>query len=201
MENVKVIKINSLELEKNEPLDNEFLEDKHINELTLQILMNREMYENYILSQHEQCIDDLKGEQKFYRSRIFQLAKVLLLNEKEREKYFTLNPAFHLSQISFDVFATFDHFIKTAIQNFKLIDTNDILQGETILEEPRETILEPRETIVSEFKEYITPKQKTLDNFIIKCEPIEPIYPEQRIININDSKYKKKGLRKKLVVN
>jgi hypothetical protein len=199
MENVKVIKINSLEPdevdEKNETLDNEFSEDKHINELTLQILMNREMYENYILSQHEQCIDDLKGEQKFYRSRIFQLAKVLLLNEKEREKYFTLNPAFHISQISFDVFATFDHFIKTAIQNFKLIDTNDILQGEAILEEPRETI-------VSEFKEYIPPpKQKTLDNFIIKSEPIEPIYPEQRIININDSKYKKKGLRKKLVIN
>lgn len=173
----------------------EFSEDKHINELTLQIMMNRDMYENYIFSQHEQCIVDLKGEQKFYRSRIFQLAKVLLLNEKEREKYYTLNPSFHISQISFDVFTTFDHFIKSAIQNFKLIDTNDILQEEGFVEEPTETI-------VSEFKEYIPPpKQKTLDNFIIKSEKMEIIYPEQKIININDLKFKKKGLRKKLVVN
>jgi hypothetical protein len=148
------------------------------------------------LSQHEQCIEDLKGEQNFYRSRIFQLAKVLLLNEKEREKYYKLNPSFHISRISLDVFAAFDQFIQTAIQNFKLIDTNDILQEGCIVEES---------TTVSEIGEYIPPliqpKQKTLDDFVIKTnEEVEIIYPEQKVININDSKYKKKGLRKKLSV-
>ena len=194
---IKVIKTETV-METPEIEVFESSEDKHINEITLQIMMNREMYESYILSQHEQCVVDLKGEQKFYRSRIFQLAKVLLLNEKEREKYYKLNPSFQISRISLDVIACFDQFIQTAIQNFKLIDTNDILQEGCPTEEPP--------TNVSEVDEYIHPlthpKQKTLDDFVIKTsEEVEIVYPEQKNININDLKYKKKGLRKKLVLN
>ena len=192
MENIKVIKTEGVN-EMVEPQKFEIIEDKHINHLTLQYMMNRDLYENYILSQHDNCVANLKEDQKFYRSRIFQLAKVLLLTDAEKEKYFSMNPAFDISQFSIDVFSAFDEFIKTAIQNFKIIDTNEIFQQECSTEEHKETT-------VSEFKEHIPSKQKTLDNFLIKT--IEPIiYPEQKMVDINDIKFKKKGLRKKNRVN
>lgn len=191
MENIRVIKTEG-QNEIIEPAKFEIVEDKHINHLTLQYMMNRDLYESYILSQQDSCVSNLKEDQKFYRSRIFQLAKVLLLNDTEKEKYFLMNPAFDISQFSLDVFSSFDDFIKTAIQNFKIIDTNEIFHQESVTEEPKETS-------VSEFKEHIPSKQKTLDKFLIKTtEPI--IYPEQKVADINDIKFKKKGLRKKIVL-
>lgn len=191
MENIKVIKTEG-EKEHHEIITSEFVKVEDIN-LTLRYMMNRDLYENYIRSQHDDCVITLKEEQTFYRSRIFQLAKVLLLNDKEREKYFSMNPAFDISQISLDVFSSFDEFIKTSIQNFKVIDTNEIFHQDCSTEEHVQTT-------VSEFKEHIPSKQKTLDKFLIKT--IEPIiYPEQKVVDINDIKFKKKGLRKKMVLN
>lgn len=188
---IKVIKIEGVE-EHHEIVTSEFAKTEDIQS-TLRYMMNRDLYENYILSQHEECVVNLKEDQTFYRSRIFQLAKVLLLNDKEREKYFSMNPAFDISQISLDVFSAFDEFIKTSIQNFKVIDTNEIFRHECSTEEHSETT-------VSEFKEHIPSKQKTLDKFLIKTtEPI--IYPVQKMVDINDIKFKKKGLRKKMVLN
>ena len=199
MENIKVIKTEIMNETCEEKQDNrednreDKHEDKHINHLTLRYMMNRDLYENYIVSKHDECVANLKEDQKFYRSRIFQLAKVLLLNDKEREKYFLMNPSFDISQISFDVFTAFDEFVKTSIQNFKIIDTNEVFQQECVKEEYKETT-------ISEFKEHIPSKQKTLDKFLIKTvEPI--IYPEQKVVDINDMKFKKKGLRKKNSIN
>jgi|LauGreSBDMM110SN_4_FD.fasta_scaffold00008_19 hypothetical protein len=190
MENIKVIKSEIVNESEERHETHEAHENDNINHLTLRYMMNRDLYENYIISNHDDRVANLKEEQKFYRSRIFQLAKVLLLTDKEREKYFSMNPSFDISQISFDVFTIFDEFIKIAIQNFKVIDTNEIFQKESTLEEDRETT-------VSEFKEHIPSKQKTLDKFLIKtAEPV--IYPEQKVVDINDVKFKKKGLRKKI---
>lgn len=188
---IKVIKTeNPTEITKIMTSEFAKVEDIH---LTLRYMMNRDLYENYILSQHEECVVNLKEDQKFYRNRIFQLAKVLLLNDKEREKYFAMNPSFDISQISLDVFSSFDEFIKTSVQNFKVIDTNEIFHQDCGTEEHEESV-------VSEFKEHIPSKQKTLDKFLIKTtEPI--IYPEQKVANINDIKFKKKGLRKKMGLN
>lgn len=192
MENIKVIKTETTI----EPCDQEIHEnheDKHINHLTLQYMMNRDLYENYIISKHDECVANLKEDQKFYRNRIFQLTKVMLLNDKEKEKYFLMNPSFDITQISLEVFSAFNEFVKITIQNFKIIDTNEIFQQECTPEEYKETN-------VSEFKEHIPSKQKTLDKFLIKTvEPI--IYPEQKVVDINDIKFKKKGLRKKNRIN
>lgn len=193
MENIKVIKTEVVNESEPYEIVNEINEDKHVNHLTLRYMMNRDLYENYIISKHDECVANLKEDQKFYRNRIFQLAKVMLLNDKEKEKYFLMNPSFDISQISLDVFSAFDEFIKSAIQNFKIIDTNEVFHQEGIAEENKETT-------ISEFKEHIPSKQKTLDKFLIKT--VEPIvYPEQKVVDINDIKFKKKGLRKKNRVN
>jgi len=193
MENIKVIKTEVVNESEPYEIVNEINEDKHVNHLTLRYMMNRDLYENYIISKHDECVANLKEDQKFYRNRIFQLVKVMLLNDKEKEKYFLMNPSFDISLISLDVFSAFDEFIKSAIQNFKIIDTNEVFQQECTTEEYKETT-------ISEFKEHIPSKQKTLDKFLIKT--VEPIvYPEQKVVDINDIKFKKKGLRKKNRVN
>lgn len=171
----------------------EYVEDKYINDITLQFMMNREMYENYILSQNESTKEEIKEEMKFYRSRIFQLTKVLLLSEKEQRKYFLLNPDFDISKIQFDVFLTFNAFVKNVIQNFKMIDTNDILQ-EDYPKEVKKDIIELDPYIDPVFGEK---PESTLDNFVISDKPQEQqILPLQKKINLSDPFFKKKGIRK-----
>lgn len=184
---IKVVKIDDEagpEIEIVKPVD-----DKNLNDITLRFMMNRELYENYILSQSEISKEDVKEERRFYRSRIFQLTKVLLLSGKEREKYSILNPEFDISKISFDVFSSFDNFVRNAIQNFKNIDTNDILQADIPIFEAPEDHYEYQEVNM------YTPKQNTLDTFIIKSKE-EIIMPEEKKIDLMDPKLKKKGLRK-----
>ena len=101
MERIEVLKLPN---ESNEDsIINDIVEDKQVNDITLRYMMNRELYESYILSQSEQTKEDSKEERHFYRSRIFQLSKVLLLNDKEREKYFKMNPDFDISRISMQI--------------------------------------------------------------------------------------------------
>ena len=181
---VKIIEETEPEIEIIQPVD-----DKNLNDITLRFMMNRELYENYILSQSESSKEDVKEERRFYRSRIFQLTKVLLLNAKEREKYSTMNLEFDISKISFDVFSSFDNFVKNAIQNFKNIDTNDILQADIPIFEELEDDYEHQEVNM------YTPKQNTLDTFIIKTKE-EIFMPEEKKVDLMDPKLKKKGLRK-----
>lgn len=186
MERIEVLKLPNEPNEDN--IITDIVEDKQVNDITLRYMMNRELYESYILSQSEQTKEDSKEERQFYRSRIFQLSKVLLLTDKEREKYFKMNSDFDISRISFDVFLAFDAFIKSSIQNFKNIDTTDILQADyPIFEEPDDEYEE------EDVKMY-TPKQNTLDTFLIKTKE-EIIIPEQKQINLFHPRLKKKGLR------
>jgi hypothetical protein len=188
MEHIEVRKLSITDELPSEEV-NEIVENKSLNDITLRFMMNRELYENYILSKSEQTKEDVNEEKRFYRSRIFQLSKVLLLNDKERERYFLMNPDFDISKISFDVFLSFDNFVKNAIQNFKNIDTTDVLQSEfPIFEEPQDDYED------TEVQMY-TPKQNTLDNFIITKKE-EIILPKEKFVDLSDPKFKKKGLRK-----
>jgi len=60
-----------------------------------------------------------KKDKKFYRKRILNLTRELLL--KKDDDYSEINP---------DIKFSFDNYIKTCIQYFKIIDNNDILQAE-----------------------------------------------------------------------
>jgi hypothetical protein len=186
MERIEVLKLPNEPNEDN--IITDIVEDKQVNDITLRYMMNRELYESYILSQSEQTKEDSKEERHFYRSRIFQLSKVLLLTDKEREKYFKMNKDFDISRISFDVFLAFDSFIKSSIQNFKNIDTTDILQADYPIFE------EPDDEYEDEDVKMYTPKQNTLDTFLIKTKE-EIIIPEQKEINLFHPRLKKKGLR------
>jgi len=174
----------------------EIEENKEVNEITLQYMMNRELYENYILSQNETTKKDIMEERMFYRNRIFQLAKVLLLSEKERVRYFKMNPEFDISKIQFDVFLTFDVFAKNAIQNFKMMDTTDLLQEEYPELEVENVVKACVDYVETMEFDSITEK-RTLDNFVTsEKQEKELVLPLQKNIDLKNPVFRKKGLRK-----
>lgn len=86
-----------------------------MHQITLDCLVNKEVY---IKMQKQNAINNTnKKDKKFYRKRILNLTRELLL--KKEVNYNEINP---------DIKSSFDNFIKTCIHYFKIIDRNDILQ-------------------------------------------------------------------------
>ena len=182
MERIEVLK---LEAEPSETLEDcvEIQEDREVNDITLRFMVNRSLFETV-----REKTDN--KEMRFYRDRLFQLCKILLLNDAEQKKYFAMNPNFNISNIHEDVFFSFDNFVKNAIQNFKVIDTNDLLHEDIFIEEKACSSS-------SKYVEYpINQKQNTLDSFVIKETTETIILPVQKKIDLTNPIFRKKGLRK-----
>lgn len=88
-----------------------------INQITLDCLINKEIFEKMRGVKQQKMVN--KKDKKFYRKRILNLTKELLL--KKDDNYNEINP---------DIKISFDNYIKTCIHYFKVIDNNDILQEE-----------------------------------------------------------------------
>jgi|UniRef100_A0A6C0D8W1 hypothetical protein len=88
-----------------------------ITQITLDCLINKEVYEKMKHLGKQRNVN--KKDKKFYRKRISNLTRELLL--KKDDDYSEINP---------DIKFSFDNYIKTCIQYFKIIDNNDILQEE-----------------------------------------------------------------------
>ena len=170
--------------------------NQSINQITIDCLINKDMYDNMVNSS-EVKKDNLK-EMKFYRKRIYDLVKRLLISKEDRES------------VTPDVNYAFSNFVKTSINYFKIIDKQDILQKD--YEELEETA-NNNEFIEEETNNYDTyimkkitlPQEKmkmtTMDNFVIRkqAEEIEEtiIYPQKREFNLKDETLKNKGIKKK----
>ena len=86
-----------------------------IHQITLDCLVNKDIYEKMQHTNNKHTLN--KKEKKFYRKRILNLTKDLLL--KKDINYDEINP---------DIKNSFNNFIKTCIHYFKTIDKNDIIQ-------------------------------------------------------------------------
>ena len=171
--------------------------NESINQITLDCLINKDMYDNMVNSS-EVKKDNLK-EMKFYRKRIYDLAKRLLISKDDRES------------VTPDVNYAFSNFVKASISYFKIIDKEDILQKD--YEELEETA-NNNEFIEEETNNYDTyimkkitlPQEKmkmtTMDNFVIRKQAEENeesiIYPQKREFNLKDESLKNKGIKKKV---
>lgn len=162
-----------------------------LNEVTLDCLINREQYNKYIANKQEKEIN--RKDQKFYRKRVYNLTKELLLS---KEKPLYLFP---------DVKHAFDHFVKTCIHYFKTIDKSDIIQSDyqnindlsSIPELDVSDIHSKEEADKLLMKTIQMPN--TLDNFIKKKvtkSDKEMIIPKQKKINLKDPSLKLKGIPK-----
>ena len=87
-----------------------------VDQVTLDCLLNKSLFNNQVKHKKAQSIN--KEERKFYKKRIYNLFKELLINKAEPED---LLP---------DVKYAYNNFLNASINYFKTIDNNDLLQEE-----------------------------------------------------------------------
>lgn len=181
--------------------NNQSNNNQSINQITIDCLINKDMYDN-MLNSSEVKKDNLK-EMKFYRKRIYDLAKRLLISKDERES------------VTPDVNYAFSNFVKTSISYFKIIDKQDILQKdyeelEEVANNDNNSKINEDEEELNNYDAYIMKKitmpqdklkMTTMDNFVIRkqAEEIEEtiIFPQKREFNLKDESLKNKGIKKK----
>lgn len=172
------------------------MSDAFLNKVTLDCLLNKNMYNKYLLSEEKKITN--KKDKKFYKKRIFNLVKEILITKEEPQDLFP------------DVKYTFDNFVDSCIHYFKSKDNNDIIQSEYKNIEENNIISDLLESNVD--GDYIEDEANkllmrsikitnpSLDNFVTKKytkSPSELILPKQKDINLKDPDLKNKGIRKK----
>ena len=174
------------------------MSEAFLNQVTIDCLINKSQYNKYI--KNEVIKTTIRKDKKFYRKRIYNLTKELLLSLEQP------------TNLSPDVKYAFDNYIKTCIQYFKAIDNNDIIQEDyksinnDINNDTLNNILDGEDNIITpeEANNFLMRSVKinapSLDNFIIKTVTKKPeniILPQQKDINLKDPALKNKGIRKK----
>ena len=172
------------------------MSDAFVNQVTLDCLLNKEMFNKHVKNQKSKSIN--KEERKFYKKRIYNLFKELLITKEEPED---LLP---------DVKYAYDNFIHSCIHYFKTIDNNDLNQEEykNLYEEPDisnilelnddslKTEEEANKLLMRSIKITTPPLDKFVKRKTTKVEE-QIIMPKQKEINLNDQELKLKGINKK----
>lgn len=195
----------------------------YLNEVTLECLLNKSRYGSYLGYNSKGKKAKVSSKDiKFYRKRIQQLTKDLLLSSINKIENMETSEQQTCSQ---EVIEAFDNYVFLCTRYFKNIDFNDINQETVGLTETEsDTVdLNIEDNIYIENKEHdinmkdidiekntiekinetmvrsIKVKQPTLlDNFIkktkSKAEPI--ILPHKKNINLKEPSLKTKGIKK-----
>ncbi len=167
-----------------------------VDQVTLDCLLNKSMFNAHIKNKKAQSIN--KEERKFYKKRIYNLFKELLINKTEPDD---LLP---------DVKYAYNNFLNASINYFKIIDNNDLLQEEYKTLDEEETIninaipkLDDDNIVGVENADKllmrsikITPP--SLDKYVKRksTKPEEKlIMPKQKEINLMDPELKVKGIQ------
>ena len=174
-----------------------------MNQVTLDCLMNKSQYKNYVSKKYVKVNN---RDKKFYRKRIFSLTKELL-TKKEEDPYLIA-----------DINCAFDNFVNTCIQYFKITDNNDTIQEDyqgmddltklnNILELDVDNI-ETKDEADKLLMRSIKISRYPLDDFVKKkyTKSLDDmILPKQKDINLHDPKFKTKGViiseKKKNITN
>jgi len=167
--------------------------DNLMTQITLDCLLNKEQYNK--CNNNINSNNNSRKDKKFYKKRIYNLTKELLLSKEEVPYLFP------------DVRRAFEQYIYTCIQYFRAIDRNDIIQsdyqdiaeslniGSHILEINDETINSKEEADKLLMKKIQL--NHTLDKFVKRTVTTqnEPLFmPTQKDINLQDPSLKVKGV-------
>lgn len=185
------------------------MSQEFINKITIDYLVNTDYLNNQ--NNGSAFFKVKKKDKKFYKKRIYDLTKNLLLNQNTND----LNPSIKYA---------FDNYINICISHFKTIDNNDIIQNDyngiknnnenndnennnnennyiknsdinnstTINDNNQE--IEVNNILMRNIK-----KIPNLDNFVKKktVEKDNIILPKQKNIDLKNPNLKNKGIRKK----
>ena len=162
------------------------MSQQFINEITLDYLLNKERFDKYI--KHSNNKKKYEKDKKFYRKRIINLTKELILDAS--------------CNIYPEVKYTFESYINSCIHFFKSLDNNDIIQKDlaTISDYNNNPSLDVSNNYTHANDEFIkTLKvENLLDKFVIKTSLGEKdiILPQKKNINLKDPILKTKGVKK-----
>ncbi len=177
------------------------MSEELINQITLDCLLNKKTYGSHIRT--KKCKHLNKEERKFYRKRIFNLFKEMI----------TCNESEHLLP---EVKTAYDNFIDSAINYFKVIDNNDIIQSDyknedISLHECGNSNIDISANLSNNLEadklllRLVKIQVPTLDKYITRTRTSKKseniIIPQQREINLNDPELKNKGLKKNNITN
>lgn len=170
-----------------------------LHRLTLEFLVNKQYNKNNSSSQPK-CKPIRKKEQRFYKKRIINITRELLM-ATETDDFETTD----------DIKHAFNNYIKTCVEYFKTTDTTDIIQedykndGEELFVENNTDNTEcPENSFLVEDTKLMMKRmereQKTLDTFVTNLteENGENVITTlQKKINIKDPILRNKGIRKR----
>jgi hypothetical protein len=165
-----------------------------VDQVTLDCLLNKSLFNTHVKIKKAQSIN--KEERRFYKKRIYNLFKEILINKSEPDD---LLP---------DVKYAYDNFINASIHYFKTIDNNDLLQEEykTLDEQERENINdipelgddigveEADKLLMRSIKITTAPLDKFVKRKSTKPETLL-IMPKQKEVNLMDPELKVKGIQ------
>lgn len=171
--------------------------DNVVNQITLDYLMNNSHFKNHLENTKVKIAS--RKDKKFYRKRIMNLTKDLLIYKEMEEP---LLP---------DVKGAFENYVKISIEYFKTLDECDIIQEDynelegldtdTIINNDKKNMSldDANHLLMRSVK--ITPLDKLVKRTILKKEQ-EVIMPVQKEINLNEPYLKNKGIcQKKNITN
>jgi len=182
--------------------------DKLINKITLECLLNKSQYDKCLSSNVVNLAAINKRDKKFYRKRILQLTKDILLNVQQES-------------LPNDIVFAFENYVKSCSQYFKMIDKTDIIQNDyknadteinhslidSNVDIDASLIISTEEANKLMMRSIKTDKY-TLDKFvkITSITKEQPIIPLQKEINLKDPILRNKGVvqsigKKKNIVN
>lgn len=121
-----------------------------INQITLDCLLNKPLYEKFVAKKLSQQID--KKEKKEYRRRIFILTKELLMSDEER------------NDILPDVKYAFDNYVKACIHSFKVQDANNPFTMGSENKINIEKIIDKEENICEKVNDKVVEERNIEDN-------------------------------------
>jgi len=165
------------------------MSNTYVNQITLDCLLNKELYNNHLMSKKTQQIN--KEERKFYKKRLFNLFKEIITGNDPED----LSP---------DVTYAYNNFINASIQYLKTKDTNDIIQKEyndfipecsNITEDVSMNYIDADKLLMRQIKIDVP----TLDKYVKRTSTKKPdqiILPKQKDINLKTPELKTKGLQK-----
>jgi hypothetical protein len=180
-----------------ETTDNNNIDEKIINQITLECLINKEIYKKYLTSNNVNTIINNKKDRKFYRKRILQLTRDILLNDPS-------------VQMTNDIKFVFENYVNHCIQYFKMVDRVDLIQEDHYIEDYEydktldddciEPVVGNMESADKLLLRSIKINNYTLDKFVkvisTKKDDSTPL-PVQKIFNLKDPNLRNKGIRKK----
>jgi len=165
-----------------------------VDQVTLDCLLNKSLFNTQVKNRKAQSVN--KEDKKFYKKRIYNLFKEMLINKAEPEDLFP------------DVKYAYDNFINASINYFKTIDNTDLLQEEykTLDEAALENINaipELGDDIAVEEADKLMMRSikittSTLDKYVKRknTKPEEKmILPKQKEVNLMDPELKVKGIQ------